>query len=139
MTLQGAWWIYGTVLVTDYNRTSPTYDWVDAGFGRGFTWFLLMVMSFQVNYMFLYHIIGGIAQDDAEIIRYAGLLRGTESAAQAVSYGLTSVRVMGRVGCVYLNFAMWAVALVPAWFVIREIGVSTGPIIDKKTEEVVEG
>jgi hypothetical protein len=87
--------------------------------------------------MYMYFIMASIAKNDAEIIRYAGLLRGTESAAQAVSYGLTSVKIMGQVGGVYLNFAMWAVAVFPAWFVIREIGVTTGKIIDKKPEDEV--
>ena len=58
MTLQGAYWIWGTVLVTEYNRTSPTFDWVDSGFGKGFSWFLFMVMGFQVNYMYQYFVIG---------------------------------------------------------------------------------
>ncbi|KAI5364043.1 Putative Ion channel regulatory protein, UNC-93 [Septoria linicola] len=132
MTLQGAWWIWGTILVTDYHRTQPTIDWVDVGFGRGFAWFLFMVMGFQVNYMYLYFVIGQLAKSDAEIIRYAGLLRGTESAAQAVSYGLTSVSIMGQVGAVYLNFALYAVSIIPAWFVIKEIGVSLGPLRDDK-------
>lgn len=138
MTLQGAWWIYGTILVTGYRETQPTFDWVDAGFARGFVWFLLMVMSFQINYMFLYFVIGSLAKNDAEVIRYAGLLRGTESAAQAVSYGLTSDKIMGSVGCIYMNFAMYAIALFPAWLVIKEIGVSTGKIIDRKPSDAVE-
>lgn len=29
---------------------------------------------------------------------------------------------MGEVGCVYLNFGLWGVSLIPAWFVIKEIG-----------------
>ena len=29
---------------------------------------------------------------------------------------------MGEVGCVYLNFGLWAISLVPAWLVIKEIG-----------------
>ena len=29
---------------------------------------------------------------------------------------------MGQVGGVYLNFGLWAVSIIPAWFVIREIG-----------------
>lgn len=53
LTLQGAWWIWGTIIVTEYRRTQPTYDWVDAGFGRGFAWFLFMVMGFQMNYLYL--------------------------------------------------------------------------------------
>lgn len=137
ITLQGAWWLWGTIIVTEYRKTQPTYDWADAGFGRGFAWFLFMVMSFQLNYMYLYFVVGSLAKNEAEIIRYAGLLRGTESAAQAVSYGLTSVSVMGQVGAVYLNFGLWAISIVPAWCVVREIGVSIGigKVVDRKPRE----
>lgn len=135
ITLQGAWWMWGTIIVTGYRREQPTFDWVDAGFGRGFAWFLLMVMSFQLNYMYLYVVVGSLAKNEAEIIRYAGLLRGTESAAQAVSYGLTSVSVMGQAGAVYLNFGLWAISIIPAWFVVKEIGLCIGKAIDKKPGE----
>lgn len=137
LALQGGWWIWGTVIVTDYHRTQPVLDWTDAGFGRGFAWFLVMVLGFQLNYLFLYFVVKNLAKNDAEIVRYAGLLRGTESAAQAVSYGLTSVTIMGEVGAVYLNFGLWAVAIIPAWFVIKDIGVSKGKI-DPRSEDAVE-
>jgi hypothetical protein len=39
-----------------------------------------------------------------------------------VQYGVASVSIMGQVGNVYLNFGLWAVALWPAWIVIREFG-----------------
>ena len=51
--LQGAWWIWATVLVTEFHRTKPTYDWSDPGFGRGFALFLLWVAGFQMNYLYL--------------------------------------------------------------------------------------
>lgn len=51
--LQGAWWIWATVLVTEFNKVNPTYDWVDAGFGKGFALFLFWVAGFQLNYLFL--------------------------------------------------------------------------------------
>jgi len=38
---------------------------------------------------------------------------------------------MGQAGGVYLNFALWAVALVPGWLVVKEFGVTGG---DKKVE-----
>ena len=99
---------------------------------------------------FSYFVVGELAGTDAEVIRMAGLLRGTESAVQAVSvrltrtpsyiyyyankfskYGLSSVPIFAQVGGVYLNFGLWAVALLPGWLVVREIGVSLG---DKKLE-----
>ena len=95
-TLQGAWWIYGVVIVTQFRQTRPTYDWTSDGFGKGFAWFLLMVMSFQMNYMFLYFVMGHLARNDAEIIRLSGLLRGTESAAQAVSVRSSGICATGQ-------------------------------------------
>jgi hypothetical protein len=52
--LQGAWWIWATILTTDFRKNRPTYDWVDKGFGKGFALFLLWVAGFQLNYMYLY-------------------------------------------------------------------------------------
>ncbi|KAF5361684.1 hypothetical protein D9758_007335 [Tetrapyrgos nigripes] len=129
--LQGGWWIWMTVLVTHYRKVRPTYDWVDSGFGAGFALFLCQVIGFQVQYMFLYFVCGNLVENEAEIIRVAGLLRGTESAAQAVSYGLSSVQIFAEVGQTYLNFGLWGISLIPAWLVIKEIGVSLG---DRKVD-----
>lgn len=38
---------------------------------------------------------------------------------------------MAAVGNIYLNFGLWAIALFPAWLVVKEIGVTLG---DKKIE-----
>lgn len=51
--------------------------------------------------------------------------------ANTRQYGLNSVPIIAQVGGVYLNFGLWAVALVPAWIVVKEIGVTLG---DKKVE-----
>lgn len=60
--------------------------------------------------------------DESLVIRYSGLLRGTESAWQALSYGLESLTVFAQHGGVYMNFVLWAVAILPAWFVVRHFG-----------------
>ncbi|KAL1622722.1 hypothetical protein SLS54_004741 [Diplodia seriata] len=135
--LQGAWWIWATVLVTEFHKTQPTYDWVDAGFGRGFALFLFMIIGFQIQYMYLYFVVGNLADNEPEVVRIAGLLRATESAAQAVSdgqYGLNSIPIMAEVGGVYLNFGLWAVALLPGWLVVRQIGYGLG---DRKVHREV--
>jgi hypothetical protein len=38
---------------------------------------------------------------------------------------------MGQVGCIYLNFGLWALALVPSWLVIRHFGLHSD---DKKVD-----
>ena len=72
-----------------------------------------------------YFIITNLAKGEDEVIRFAALLRGTESAWQAVSYGLTSLPLFGEVGGVYFNFLLWALAIGPAWLVIRQFGTDT--------------
>lgn len=114
-------------MVTEYTRTRPTLDWADAGFGRGFGVFVFLTLGFQLNYLFLYFVIQNLAGDDeAQVIRYAALLRGTESGWQALSYGLESLPVFAHHGGVYMNFALWAVSLAPAWLVIRRFGTPDG-------------
>ena len=73
-----------------------------------------------------YFIIHNIASDEGEIIRYAALLRGTESAWQAVSYGLESVTIFAEVGGVYLNFGLWAISLLPVWLLLKHFGTQKG-------------
>lgn len=51
------------------------------------------------------------------------MLRGTESAAQAISDGLDSMSIFAQVDGFYLDFGLWAVALLPAWLIVRKIGV----------------
>ncbi|KAF4547824.1 MFS-type transporter-like protein 19 [Elsinoe fawcettii] len=122
VTLQGGWWLWATVLVTKFKQTQPTYDWASSGFGHAFAPYIFLCMGFQLNYLFLYFIISNLAVDPQEVIRYAALLRGTESAWQAVSYGLNSIVIFAEVGGVYLNFGLWALSLYPAWLVLRHFG-----------------
>lgn len=68
--------------------------------------------------------------DETLVIRYAGLLRGTESAWQAVSYGLSSLTVFAQYGGVYMNFALWAVSIFPAWLVLRHFGAGEEGVVE---------
>ncbi|KAI1660554.1 major facilitator superfamily domain-containing protein [Daldinia decipiens] len=122
MTLQGAWWLWLTINVTEYNRTQPIFDWNDPGFGRAFGVFVFLVSGFQLNYNFSYFIISQISSSPQETIRLSALLRGTESAWQAVSYGLNAVPIIAAVGGPYINFGLWGVSIIPAWLVIRDFG-----------------
>ena len=53
VTLQGAWWLWATVVVSRYHVSQPTYDWTDPGFGAGFGVYVLLTIGFQINYLFL--------------------------------------------------------------------------------------
>ncbi|KAH7071160.1 major facilitator superfamily domain-containing protein [Paraphoma chrysanthemicola] len=137
VVLQGAWWLWATILVTEFKSSQPTYDWASPSFGRGFAVFIFLTAGFQMNYLFLYFFVGNLAVDESQVIRYAALLRGTESAWQAVSYGITSVTLFAEVGAVYWNFALWAVAIYPAWLVLREFGGEQKTAIEQTAHGIV--
>jgi hypothetical protein len=137
VVIQGAWWLWATILVTEFRVSKPTYDWTSPDFGRAFAIFILLTAGFQLNYLFLYFIIGNLAVNEGQVIQYAALLRGSESAWQAVSYGITSVAVFAEVGAVYWNFALWAVAIWPAWLVIREFGGAKKIAMEQTAEGIV--
>lgn len=123
-TIQGAWWLWLTVNVTQYHRTQPVYDWSDPGFGQAFGAFVFLVTGFQLNYNFAFFLIGQISRGPQETIRLSALLRATESAWQALSYGLCSVPIFASVGGTYFNFGLWGISLLPAWLVVKHFGAS---------------
>lgn len=78
--------------------------------------------------------ISHIANGESEVLRFAALLRGTESAWQAVSYGLTSLTIFAQVGGVYFNLVLWAFSIYPAWLVVRGFGSTTTKRIQEDPE-----
>ena len=43
--------------------------------------------------------------------------------AQAVAYGTNSIESLGTVGSSAINFGLWGISVVPAWLVVRKVGV----------------
>ncbi|RSL72057.1 hypothetical protein CEP53_001261 [Fusarium sp. AF-6] len=137
-TIQGGWWIWATILATRFRQTRPTYDWTSDGFGAAFAVFVFLTLGFQLNYLFLYFIIHNLADTQDEIIRYSALLRGTESAWQAVSYGITSLPLFAEVGGIYFNFLLWGLSLFPAWLVLKHFGSSARSSEEAPVPHVVD-
>ncbi|KAF5383982.1 hypothetical protein D9757_006953 [Collybiopsis confluens] len=118
---QAGWWIWAVVLATRFRSIQPTYDWSSPGFGTAFGVYIFLTIGFQSNYLFLYFIVTHLSNTE-EVIRNAALLRGVESAWQAVSYGLTSITIFAQVGAIYINFGLLVVAILPAWLVVSKFG-----------------
>ncbi|KAK7926502.1 hypothetical protein PG985_003500 [Apiospora marii] len=134
----GAWCIWATVLTSRFRVTQPTYDWASPGFAGAFAVYILLNAAFQVNYLYLYFMISHIANGESEVLRFAALLRGTESAWQAVSYGLTSLTLFAQVGGVYFNLVLWAFSIYPAWLVVRGFGSGATKTRQVDQEEAVQ-
>ncbi|TKY90337.1 hypothetical protein EX895_000335 [Sporisorium graminicola] len=123
-TLQGAWWAWAIYIMHKYHTTTPkpTFDWTSDGYGKGFGVYIFLQIGFNVMYELNYWLVGNISDDPADVIRLASIVRATESAGQCVSYGVnsTSWRLDAVAG---LNTAQWAISVLPAWFVVKNIGI----------------
>ncbi|KAK6070105.1 duf895 domain membrane protein [Seiridium cupressi] len=118
--LIGGCWIWGTIVQNKYTHHKPALDWDDAGFGRG--WAL---------YIFCF-----LAREPKETVRYMSVARGAEAAGQCIASGISSTSTP-LISALWVSFALWGLALVPAWFAVRQIGiVHHGPERPLSAEQV---
>ncbi|KAH6677129.1 major facilitator superfamily domain-containing protein [Halenospora varia] len=122
MSLIGACWIWGTVIQVEYSKHKPALDWDDGGFGRGWALYIFWQVNFALTYNWGYWLVGFLARDAREIVRFTSVARAAEAAGQCISSGIssTSAPLTAALG---VNFALWGIALLPAYFVVRQVGI----------------
>ncbi|KAF8902007.1 hypothetical protein CPB85DRAFT_104976 [Mucidula mucida] len=62
-----------------------------------------------------------LAEAPEEVVRYTSIVRAVEAAGGAVASGISSTTAPLTVA-VGVNFGVCAVAVIPAWLVVRRIG-----------------
>lgn len=149
MTTRGAWWIWAistslpplcpahtAVIDKNFPGGGQAIDWTSPYFGRTFALYVFLGASFQTHYLFLYFVIKNIVSKHEDATRAAGLLRAVESASQAVAYGTSSIASFAQLPSAALNFGLWGLAIIPAWIVVRNIGVEYfGPQNDESDDD----
>jgi len=122
-TFAGGMWIFAVKLMHEYHSTRPLLDWNDADFSRGFALYIMLQLLFNWLYELTYWIVGAINDDPSELIRLTSIVRGVESAGQAVSYGINSTgfRLDAVAG---INMGLWGLCLIPAWVVVSKVGIT---------------
>ena len=83
-------WVYAWVIQEKYTRHPPSLDWTSHGFTEGFFVLLLWQFAQQALQNWLYYFVSTSTDNMSELTRYCGILRGQESFAQAVSFGLNT-------------------------------------------------
>ncbi|KAJ6455818.1 MFS general substrate transporter [Mycena sanguinolenta] len=146
VVLQFALWIWTSVNIKDYVVSEPVFDWSDPGFGRTYALIFFWFMEEFLFQSFLYWLTGTLTHDLHELVHVTGIVRGIEGAGQAVAYGIEGAAVSHWVH-IGLNVGLMAVAIVPAFFVIKDISNTEeihfvavdehGNKIEKAQEEVV--
>lgn len=78
-------------------------------------------VEFALTYNYGYWLIGFLAKNPAEIVRYSSVARGVEAAGQCVASGIASTSVLPIVSA-GLIMAWWGIALPLGFVVVRRIG-----------------
>ncbi|KAH9905893.1 MFS general substrate transporter [Xylariomycetidae sp. FL2044] len=113
-------WVYGWVVQEKYTARPPAYDWEDPGFVEGFFVLLLWDFARQALQNWLYYLVSSKTDNISELTRFAGVLRGQESFAQAVSFGLNTRNWVGGRVPLAVNTILLGLAAYPTWLVVRE-------------------
>ncbi|KAI4869943.1 major facilitator superfamily domain-containing protein [Hypoxylon rubiginosum] len=113
-------WTYGWVVQEKYTRNPPAYDWEDKGFVEGFFVLILWDFARQALQNWLYYLVATMTDNISELTRFSGILRGQESFAQAVSFGLNTKKWVGGRVPLAVNTILLVLAVFPTWLVVRD-------------------
>lgn len=114
-------WTYGWVIQEKYTANPPVWDWADArGFVEGFFVLVLWGFSQQALQNWMYYFMASKTDNISELSRFAGVLRGQESFAQAVSFGLNTREWFGGRVPLAVNTILLGLAVVPTWLAVRD-------------------
>lgn len=105
-----ATWIWAVYVQNEYRRTRPSLDWVTPGFGRGFGVYVLERFSVGMVENYIYWCIGNLSDSPGDQIRYSSLLRGIETAAVAIGFGVQAVPTI-LIATASINLGFWVLAL----------------------------
>jgi len=108
--LTSATWIWAVVVQNEFRHTKPVLDWSHSDFGRGFGVYMFERISFSMVENYVYWCISNLSDSPGDQIRYSSLLRGIETAAVAVSFGVQAVPT-ALIVTAGINFGVWFVAL----------------------------
>ena len=121
VALNSATWIWAVYIQNEYRHTDPTLDWGDQkSFGRGFGLFLRERISLGMVENFIYFCISNLSDSPGDQIRYSSLLRGIETGAVAVGFGVQAVPT-ALVVTASLNLAFWFVALPFSYYATLQV------------------
>ncbi|KAJ5143299.1 Major facilitator superfamily domain general substrate transporter [Penicillium bovifimosum] len=109
--MNSATWIWAVIIQYEYSHTRPVLDWGDQrSFGRGFGLYLFERISLGLVENYIYWCIGNLSDSPGDQIRYSSLLRGIETAAVAVGFGVQAVPTV-LIATASINFGLWFFAL----------------------------
>jgi hypothetical protein len=92
MTISCGTWVWAVVIQHKYGLHKPALDWDDSAFGEGWALYVFQQMEFALAYNYGYWLMGFLAREPAEVVRYTSVARGVEAAGQCVASGISSTK-----------------------------------------------
>ncbi|EKG20940.1 Major facilitator superfamily [Macrophomina phaseolina MS6] len=120
-TCNSATWIWAVIIQNEYRRTNAVLDWGDqSAFGRGFGLYMFERISLGMVENYIYWCISNLSDSPGDQIRYSSLLRGIETAAVAVGFGVQAVPT-SLIATASINFALWCIALPFSYYATLQV------------------
>ncbi|OTA62750.1 DUF895 domain membrane protein [Hypoxylon sp. EC38] len=104
-------WIWAVYIQNEYRQTHPVLDWGNqAAFGRGFGVYMFERLSLGLVENYIYWCISNLSDSPGDQIRYSSLLRGIETAAVCIAFGVQAVPT-ALIVTASINLGLWVIAL----------------------------
>lgn len=119
--LNTATWIWAVYIQNEYHHTKPTLDWGDqATFGRGFGLYMFERVSLSMIENYIYWAIGNLSDSPGDQIRYSSILRGIETGAVALGFGVQAAPTI-LIATASINMGLWAIALPFGYYATQQV------------------
>ncbi|KAJ5213929.1 Major facilitator superfamily domain general substrate transporter [Penicillium cf. viridicatum] len=136
--MNSATWIWAVIIQNEYRHTNPVLDWGNQrSFGRGFGLYLFERISLGLVENYIYWCIGNLSDSPGDQIRYSSLLRGIETAAVAVGFGIQAVPT-ALIATASINLGVWFIALPFSYYATLQV-VRKFQLLEKGKQTPDEG
>ncbi|GAA5990348.1 hypothetical protein JCM5350_006888 [Sporobolomyces pararoseus] len=117
-----AGWIWLFINQVEFEKTTPkpSFDWLDAGWGKAWFAWLMWNLPSQLLYNWLFWIVSYMTTAGEDHIRYVGIMRSAESIAQCISFGISATDVALHKSMA-VNLGFLVASYYPAWHTVQHI------------------
>jgi len=121
VALNSATWIWAVIIQNEYRHTLPVLDWAhQSAFGRGFGLYMFERISLGMVENYIYWCISNLSDSPGDQIRYSSLLRGIETAAVALGFGIQAIPTP-LIGTASINCGLWFMALPFSYYATLQV------------------
>ncbi|KAL1586206.1 hypothetical protein WHR41_05440 [Cladosporium halotolerans] len=120
-SLNSGSWIWAVYIQNEFRYTKPVLDWSNQStFGRGFGLYVFERVSVSMVENYIYWCISNLSDSPGDQIRYSSLLRGIETAAVCIGFGVQAIPTP-LIATASINCGLWFFALPFSYYATRQV------------------